>query len=106
MFPIRSTRKGLALIVKVLSVLGTSRRDFGWTLARSARPSRCVVIIMTDKTAESARLMNVIDALVAELDRQGLTEALVNLGFDCTALAKEAIKAADGDVVRFPGGTL
>ena len=48
--------------------------------------------------------MNVIEALVAELDRQGLTEALVDLGFDCTALAKEAIKAADGgDIVLFPG---
>jgi hypothetical protein len=59
---------------------------------------------MADEAAEAARLMNVIDALVAELNRQGLTEALVNLGFDATALAKEAIKAADGgDVVLFPG---
>ena len=48
--------------------------------------------------------MNVIDALIAELDRQGLTEAMANLGFDCTALAKEAIKAADGDVIQFPAG--
>jgi hypothetical protein len=61
-------------------------------------------IIMADEAAEAARLMNVIDALVAELDRQGLTEALVNVGFDATPLAKEAIKAADGgDVVLFPG---
>ncbi len=60
---------------------------------------------MTDEAAEAARLMNVIDALVAELDRQGLTETLVDMGFDCTALAKEAIKAADGgDIVQFPGG--
>ena len=59
---------------------------------------------MTDKSAEAARLMNVIDALIAELDRQGLTEAMADLGFDCTALAKEVIKAADGDVIQFPAG--
>ena len=59
---------------------------------------------MTDKSAEAARLMNVIDALIAELDRQGLTEAMANLGFDCTALAKEAVKAADDDVIQFPAG--
>ena len=62
------------------------------------------MITMTDEAAKTARLMNVVDALVAELDRQGLTEALVNMGFDCTALAKAAINAADGDVVPFPGG--
>ena len=64
-----------------------------------------LVIIMTDTAAESARLMNVIDAMLAELDRQGLTEVMANLGFDCTALAKAVIDAADGDVVQFPGGT-
>jgi hypothetical protein len=59
---------------------------------------------MTDNAAKTARLMNVIDALIAELDRQGLTEVMANLGFDCTALAKVVIDAADGDVVQFPGG--
>jgi hypothetical protein len=59
---------------------------------------------MNHETARTARLMNVIDAMIAELDRQGLTEVMANLGFDCTALAEVAIDAADGDVVKFPGG--
>jgi hypothetical protein len=59
---------------------------------------------MTDNAAKTARLMNVIDAMIAELDRRGLTEIMSNLGFDCSALAKAAIRAADGDVVQFPGG--
>jgi len=53
--------------------------------------------------AATARLMRVIDEMTKELDRQGLAEAMVNLGFDPTALAEVVIKAADGDVVRFPG---
>jgi hypothetical protein len=54
---------------------------------------------MTDETAKVARLMKVTDAVVAELDRQGVAEDLVNRGFDVLALAKVVIKAADGDVV-------
>jgi hypothetical protein len=53
---------------------------------------------MTDKTAKAARLMKV----VAELDRQGVVETLADLGFDPAPLAEAVIKAADGDVVRFP----
>jgi hypothetical protein len=47
--------------------------------------------------------MNVADAAVAEFDRQGVAEALSNLNFDAMALARAVIKAADGDVVQFPG---
>jgi hypothetical protein len=46
--------------------------------------------------------MKVVDVMVAELDRQGVAEALANLGFDPMALARAVIKAADGDVVQFP----
>jgi hypothetical protein len=54
---------------------------------------------MTDETAETARLMKVTEAVVAELDRQGVAEAMADLGFDPTEMAKVVIKAADGDVV-------
>lgn len=58
---------------------------------------------MTDETAKVARLMRVIDQMTIELDRQGLAEAMADLGFDPTALAEVVIKAADGDVIPFPG---
>jgi hypothetical protein len=54
---------------------------------------------MTDETAEVARLMKVTEAVVAEVERQGLAEVLANLGFDPAEMAKAVIKAADGDVV-------
>jgi hypothetical protein len=54
---------------------------------------------MNDETARTARLMNVAEAAVAEFDRQGVAEALANLGFDPVALARVVIKAADGDVI-------
>lgn len=54
--------------------------------------------------AATARLMRVIDAMTRELDRKGLAEAMVNLGFDPTALAEVVIKAADCAVIQFPGG--
>ena len=56
---------------------------------------------MTDKAAELGRLMKVTEAVVAELERQGVAEVLANLGFDPTEMAKVVIKAADGDVVPF-----
>jgi hypothetical protein len=43
--------------------------------------------------------MKVIGVIVAELDRQGVTETLAGLGFDPTLLAEAVIKAADGDVI-------
>jgi hypothetical protein len=54
---------------------------------------------MTDQTAEVARLWKVAEAVVDELARQGVAEALANRGFDPVAMAKVVIKAADGDVV-------
>ena len=54
--------------------------------------------------AELARLWKVTDAVVAELERQGVAEALANLGFDPIEMAKAVIKAADGDVVPLKRG--
>jgi len=59
---------------------------------------------MTDETAKSARLLKVVDAVVAEFERQGVAEALADLGFDPLELAEVVIKAADGEVLPFPGG--
>jgi hypothetical protein len=59
---------------------------------------------MMDETADAARLMKVVDVIVAELERQGVAEAMADLGFDPLALAKAAIRAADGEVIIFPGG--
>ena len=58
---------------------------------------------MSNETAEVARLMKVIDAVVMELERQGVAETLSALCFDPTEMAKAVIKAADGDVIPFPG---
>jgi len=51
--------------------------------------------------AETARLMKVTEAIVRELDRQGVADALVKLRFDALELARVAIRAADGNVVPF-----
>ena len=59
------------------------------------------LFIMTDSTAETARLMKVTEAIVAELDRQGITEAAADLGFDPLQMARVVIRAADGDVISF-----
>jgi hypothetical protein len=59
---------------------------------------------MTDETAKAARLLNVVDAVVAEFERQGVASALADLGFDPLQLAEVVIKAADGEVLPFPGG--
>jgi hypothetical protein len=56
---------------------------------------------MTDSTADTARLMKVTDAIVAELDRQGVALTLSDLGFDVMAMARAVIRAADGDVIPF-----
>ena len=52
---------------------------------------------MSDETAKMARLMRATDAVIEELDRQGATEVMANLGFDPRQMAK----AADGDVIPF-----
>jgi hypothetical protein len=59
---------------------------------------------MADETAETARLMKVAEAVVEEFDRQGVADVLASLNFDPVALARAVIKAADGDVIQFPGG--
>jgi hypothetical protein len=58
---------------------------------------------MTDDIATTARLMKIAEVAVDEFDRQGVAEVLANLNFDPMALARVVIKAADGDVVQFPG---
>jgi hypothetical protein len=62
------------------------------------------LITMTDQTAEVARLMKVAEAVVEELDRQGVLGIMADEGFDPTEMAKAVIKAADGDVVPFKRG--
>jgi hypothetical protein len=62
-------------------------------------PEERRLILMADDTAQTARLMKVTDAVIEELDRQGVLEVLADEGFDPMALAKVVIKAADGDVV-------
>jgi len=37
------------------------------------------------------------------LERQGVTEVVACLGFDPMRMAKAVIRAADGDVIPFPG---
>ena len=62
-------------------------------------PKERTLIIMTEKNAEMARLLMASEAVVEELDRQGLLEAVINLGFDPDQMAMAVIKAADRDVV-------
>lgn len=58
---------------------------------------------MTVSVADMATLMNVVEAIVAEMERQGVAGAVADLGFDPTPMAKAVIRAADGVVVPFPG---
>jgi hypothetical protein len=59
---------------------------------------------MIDRSAETARLMNVCEAIVDEFERQGVHNVLAELGFNPTPLAIAVIRAADGgDVLPFPG---
>ena len=56
---------------------------------------------MTVDTAEMARLMKVVEAVIEELERQGVLEVLDDEGFDPMEMAEAVIKAADGNVVPF-----
>jgi hypothetical protein len=56
-----------------------------------------------DETARVARLMNVCDAIIDELQRQGVADLVADHGFKVTEMAEAVIKAADGDVVPFRG---
>jgi hypothetical protein len=58
---------------------------------------------MTNETAKTARLIKVMDEIIKELERQGVAEVLANLGFNPRAMVEVVIRAADGDVVPFPG---
>ena len=58
---------------------------------------------MIDQTAKAARLLRVFDAVIGELDRQGLDRRHGQPWVRSTAMAYAVIKAADGDVVQFPG---
>ncbi|PDT68511.1 hypothetical protein [Bradyrhizobium sp. C9] len=56
---------------------------------------------MTDITAETARLMKVAEAIVREMDRQGVADMLADRGFKVMDLAKVVVCAADGQVIPF-----
>jgi hypothetical protein len=43
---------------------------------------------MTEKNAEMGRLLMAAEAVVEELDHQGLLEAVINLGFDPDQMAR------------------
>ena len=43
---------------------------------------------MNDQTAETARLMKVAEAIVREMDRQGIAEAVADLGFDVAPVVR------------------
>jgi hypothetical protein len=58
---------------------------------------------LSDDSAKKARLIRVMDEMIDELQRQGVAEVLSNLNFDPKAMAEVMIKAADGEVVPFPG---
>jgi hypothetical protein len=60
-------------------------------------------MIMSETAAELARLMKVVETIVAELERQGVANAVADLGFDPVPMAEAVIRAADGDVIPFPG---
>lgn len=59
---------------------------------------------MVDQTAAVARRMNVIDAIVSELDRQGVIDILADAAFDVAALAQVVLRAADGNVIQMRTG--
>ena len=48
---------------------------------------------MSDSTAETAKLMKVTEAIVAELERQGVAGAVADLGFDPMQMARAVISA-------------
>jgi hypothetical protein len=56
---------------------------------------------MSDATAETARLMKVAEAIVHEMDRQGIADMVADHGFDVMELARVVVRAADGDVIPF-----
>ena len=57
---------------------------------------------MSDETAKMARLMRVTDAVIAELDRQGVAEAMATFRFDPIQMAQAVIRAADAPLLTEP----
>jgi biotin carboxylase len=57
---------------------------------------------MSDPVADTARFMNVVEAIVAEFQRQGVDAEMAGYGFDTGALAKAVIAASDGHAIPFP----
>jgi hypothetical protein len=54
---------------------------------------------MNEKNTEMAHLLMAAETMVEELDRHGLLEAVINLGFDPDQMAIAVIKATDRPVV-------
>jgi hypothetical protein len=50
--------------------------------------------------AETARVMKVTEAVIAEMHRQGLGNACSEYGFDAVAMANACIEAAEADVTQ------
>lgn len=46
-------------------------------------------------------MIKVAEAILREMDRQGVAETLADLGFQLMDLARVVIRAADGDVIPF-----
>jgi hypothetical protein len=46
--------------------------------------------------------VNVAEAVIEELQRQGVLDIVADRGFNVTEMARAVIKAADGDVVPIP----
>jgi hypothetical protein len=57
---------------------------------------------MSDLTAKTERLMRATDAVMEELDRQGVAEVMSALKFDPIQTAQAVIRVTDGDVIQFP----
>jgi hypothetical protein len=69
---------------------------------RRSRSRRSLSIVLTSSSghfSSAGRLAQFFDPS----PRQGVVETLADLGFDPAPLAEAVIKAADGDVIRFPG---
>ncbi|WFU57714.1 hypothetical protein QA639_09465 [Bradyrhizobium pachyrhizi] len=56
---------------------------------------------LTDSPAETARLTKVAEAIVHEMNRQGVADRFEDQDFAVMELARVVIRAADGEVVPF-----
>ena len=51
--------------------------------------------------SDTARYVKVVEAIVAEFQRQGIAPEMAKFGFDVGKLARAVIEAADGRVIPF-----